>query len=705
MPTLTVGPTSSYASIALAMIDAGPGDTISLETGYSNETATVTHNNMTVTGDATSTGIVIQIGTTAPAIATFTLAGTAPIDILDSPQGNGLVGNAGNNVITVTDGSDAVNGGLGIDRLVVDYHLATGAVTGDSTSNFTEAGGSRLVTITDGTFENFTVLTGSGADTLTVGNGDNVINAGSGANTITAGNGANTITGGNNADTITAGDGGNHIDAGDGTNIITSGGGNDVILSGTGADTIVAGGGDDLITIRGGADGVDSGAGNDQLTVDYSASITAVTGGVTSGNLGAGYSGHIADLSGNLVDFVATETFSITTGSGNDTITTGDGNDELFGQGGNDVLHGAGGNDSLTGGPGNDTLDGGTGNNTALYLDAPAAVNVSLLLQGSPQDTGSAGLDTLSNIQNLTGSTHDDNLTGDANANVIRGDAGADVINAGGGNDQLHGGAGNDEIHSQTGNDIAYGGDGNDMIWGGLGSDVLDGGGEVVAGDSFLDIGNDTLNGGTPLGTSGTDDTAGYLSAGGGVTVNLAITSAQDTVHAGWDTLSNIDNLIGSIFGDTLNGDSGNNVLSGGQGNDVLRGGQGSDTLYGGSGNDEIHGGAGNDAIIGGAGDDLLWGDGANSISGETDTFYFGTGFGHDTVEDFTATDILAFDPGLGAISHADVVNDVVFSDGAGDTVTVLNHHWADFGVGNIITTPVLVDAHLDVAETGYLVA
>ena len=51
------------------------------------------------------------------------------------------VGNAGDNVITVTDGADFVNGGLGIDRLVVDYHLATGAVTGDSTSNFTEAGG------------------------------------------------------------------------------------------------------------------------------------------------------------------------------------------------------------------------------------------------------------------------------------------------------------------------------------------------------------------------------------------------------------------------------------------------------------------------------------------------------------------------------------------------------------------------------------
>ena len=85
-----------------------------------------------------------------------------------------------------------MNGGFGIDRLVVDYHLATGAITGNSTSNFSEAGGGgRTVTITDGTFENFTVLTGAGADTLTVGDGSNVVSAGNGANTITAGDGVN----------------------------------------------------------------------------------------------------------------------------------------------------------------------------------------------------------------------------------------------------------------------------------------------------------------------------------------------------------------------------------------------------------------------------------------------------------------------------------------------------------------------------------
>jgi len=387
MPTLTVGPTSTYASIAIAMTHAVAGDTISLQAGYSNETATVTKNNITVTGGASSTGIVIQIGTTSPAIATFTLAGAAPINILDSPQGNGLVGNAGNNVVTVTNGSDAVNGGLGIDRLVVDYHLATGAVTGNSTSNFAEAGGSRLVSITNGTFENFTVLTGSGADTLTVGNGDNIINAGNGANTITAGNGVNNITGGSGADTITAGDGGNYINAGNGTNTITSGSGNDVILSGVGADTIVSGSGNDTITLRGGADNVKSGAGNDRLIVDYSASTTAVIGGVTSGNLGSGYTGHIADSAGNLVDFVGTETFAITTGSGNDQLTGGAGDDMLSGGSGNNTLNGGGGNDTIRPGLGNDTVNAGDGDDGINFTGGE--------LTSADKIDGGAGTDTV----------------------------------------------------------------------------------------------------------------------------------------------------------------------------------------------------------------------------------------------------------------------------------------------------------------------
>ena len=359
MTTYTVGPNSDFRTIASAMQAAGPGDTLQLEPGYSNETATVAFSGMTIFGGSTSRGIVLNLGI---GIATITLTGTAPLRLNDARDGNGIVGNAGNNVITVTDGVDAVDGGLGVDRLIVDYRDSIAAVTGDSTSNFTEAGGAgRMVTMTDGTIEHFTILTGSGADTITTGAGNDTIRTGEGASTVSAGQGANTIIGGANADTVTALDGGNTVHTGDGTNTVTTGAGADFIYSGKGADTIVAGAGVDLITLRGGADTVDAGAGEDRLVVDYSAMATNVSGGVKGGNATTGYVGHIADLVGNSINFQASESFAISTGRGNDQVTTGDGADILRGNDGQDILNGGGGQDDLFGGAGSDRLRGGLG--------------------------------------------------------------------------------------------------------------------------------------------------------------------------------------------------------------------------------------------------------------------------------------------------------------------------------------------------------
>ena len=51
MAIFTVGPNSTYPTIAAAMATAGPGDTIQLEAGYSSETAVVTHSGMIITGE------------------------------------------------------------------------------------------------------------------------------------------------------------------------------------------------------------------------------------------------------------------------------------------------------------------------------------------------------------------------------------------------------------------------------------------------------------------------------------------------------------------------------------------------------------------------------------------------------------------------------------------------------------------------------
>ena len=50
---------------------------------------------------------------------------------------------------------------------------------------------------------------------------------------------------------------------------------------------------------------------------------------------------------------------------------------------------------------------------------------------------------------------------------------------------------------------------------------------------------------------------------------------AQNTVAAGIDTLSGIENLVGSALNDTLTGDGNDNVIEGGLGNDTLVGGAG----------------------------------------------------------------------------------------------------------------------------------
>ncbi|VEF09779.1 VCBS protein [Pseudomonas fluorescens] len=165
-------------------------------------------------------------------------------------------------------------------------------------------------------------------------------------------------------------------------------------------------------------------------------------------------------------------------------------------------------------------------------------------------------------------------LTGTAGDDVLVAGAGNNVINAGDGNDVLTAGNGNNELH---------GGAGNDLLYSGLGNDLLDGGSGL--------------------------DTASYAHATAGVTVNLSLLTGQNTLGAGTDTLTGIENLIGSNFNDSLTGDGNNNVINGGLGNDFLNGGAGDDLLIGGMGNNTLTGGAGADTfewLKGNSGHDLI---------------------------------------------------------------------------------------------------
>ncbi len=160
------------------------------------------------------------------------------------------------------------------------------------------------------------------------------------------------------------------------------------------------------------------------------------------------------------------------------------------------------------------------------------------------------------------------------------GKAGKDVLKGGAGDDILYGLGGNDSLWGGAGDNVLAGHEGNDTLSGGLGEDYLLGG-----------IGNDQLDGGAGM------DWAAYEDATSAVSVNLALTIAQNTLGGGIDRLIGIENLYGSAFNDTLIGDAGVNYLSGGAGDDQLVGGAGDDHLSGGAGNDWIEGGEGWDVV------------------------------------------------------------------------------------------------------------
>lgn len=199
--------------------------------------------------------------------------------------------------------------------------------------------------------------------------------------------------------------------------------------------------------------------------------------------------------------------------------------------------------------------------------------------------TGTDGSDS------ITGTAQDDEIfagpdSGPFAANALGAGAGDDFLYGLGGSDKLFAGEGNDYADGGEGNDFLYGDfineyphdGGDDFLFGGAGNDRLQGG----AGDDILEggAGNDFIVGGPPSANSRVFyDTARYATATSGVTVDLRITTAQNTFGAGTDTITGVLNLTGSSFNDVLTGNDRYNTFVGGAGDDVLDGQGGDDTV------------------------------------------------------------------------------------------------------------------------------
>lgn len=80
------------------------------------------------------------------------------------------------------------------------------------------------------------------------------------------------------------------------------------------------------------------------------------------------------------------------------------------------------------------------------------------------------------------------------------------------------------------------------------------------------------------------------------------------------DPRSDLENLIGTRYGDTIYGNDQPNKLKGKKGGDVIFGGAGDDVIRGGKGRDKLYGGEGADILIGGKGRDTFYVDEHDTI-------------------------------------------------------------------------------------------
>jgi Ca2+-binding RTX toxin-like protein len=136
---------------------------------------------------------------------------------------------------------------------------------------------------------------------------------------------------------------------------------------------------------------------------------------------------------------------------------------------------------------------------------------------------------------------------------------------------------GDDVVTGADGVDVICGGNGNDQLNGSLGNDQFDGG-----------AGDDTMAGGEGR------DVVFFTDAPGGVTVNLITFSA---VGFGTDSLTGVEDAVGSLFDDAFIGDGAANFFDGRGGNDAFSGGPGRDIFDGDAGNDFFDGGPGLDLV------------------------------------------------------------------------------------------------------------
>ncbi|MBF8177102.1 beta strand repeat-containing protein [Herminiimonas contaminans] len=316
-------------------------------------------------------------------------------------------------------------------------------------------------------------------------------------------------------------------------------------------------------------------SGNDTFIASAAENIFDGGGGVNTVNYGASDVGVIVNLSAVTQNGVAS-----LRGSGgyanNDAYTniqnvTG----SLF----DDLFYGSSVANIFDGG-------GGTLHNRVSYAGDTANLTIDLI--AGTGLGGNAEGDKYISIQDATGGSGDDTFIASAVANNFDGGGGSNTVSYAGqsvavkvnlSSQSVSGVAANTGSGGFAAGDTytniqnAIGGKGDDTLIGAsTGRTVLTGG-----------LGNDTLIG---IAANSANTYASYAGSDVGVTVNL-LTGVGANGHAAGDTLTNIDNVIGSSLNDTFIGNSKVNIFDGGTG--------GTDNL---GGNDTVSYAGSNGAVI-----------------------------------------------------------------------------------------------------------
>ena len=612
-------------------------------------------------------------------------------NLIGTDYNDTLTGNTQNNTIWAGDGDDTLVASLGNDRLIGE--------AGENTADYSAINSGVIINLLAGTAQGAgndvlesiqNAIGGSGNDTLIGSDTDNILSGGLGDDILKGNLGNNTLDGGlSTGDTAdyswtTTGVAATLADS-PANGSATGAGISDVLIGienligGTGNDTLIGNATDNIIWGTAGDNTLSGGAGTNTL-FGGTGNDTFIGGIGTDDFRGGGgndvltYENITTSVFVNLGENRATGTgISTDTISAIDTIIGGTADDTLYGNSSNNSLMGGAGDDTLYGGRGDNTLDGGDDRDIVDYREATDRVVVNLsatdytdvisattVLAGTTSRFGVyEGVDTLSNIEDIYGSSLDDTLIGNTSNNIIYGSSGRDIIKSTGGSNSLYGGEDNDTFVAGAGNDYIDGGTGVDTLdfsqfssaTSGVTFSLQDvgnrssefnnnsqqsvGGGfgtlqvtsvERVIGTSDIDLlegkdsqsdtilagdGNDTV-----FATSGNDvydgegglNTLDYSNYSGAISADLELGEING-LATGYDQVSNFIRLIGSTGNDTILGSvSANNTLDGSSGNDIIDGVSGDNTLIA---------GAGVDTLIARTGDDI----------------YDGTGLGDDTVD------------------------------------------------------------------------